>query len=173
MSGTTHHVIQRHIPEHNNPQAVGSLHIVGCDTSKGELNVFDCCFSYGQIIMNLVLLSLGNCQCRGMLTCLNPHAVYLWIVFKTCDWLYCLKWSVWWRGMLLERATGWLKSLKWLLLTYMYYIIWKGFLKTKWNSPSLTFICMVSSHLSACWPWSSHLSGWTEQYRHCNTSVVS
>jgi len=28
-------VLQDHVPEHTNPQAVGSLHVVGCDTSKG------------------------------------------------------------------------------------------------------------------------------------------
>ena len=173
MSGVTHPVTQHHVPQHSDPQAAGSLHIVGCDTSKGCIECFWLSHLVWTVYCETCFVVTGNCQCGGMLTCLNPNAVYLWIVFKKRDWLYCLKWCVWWRGMLLEGATGWMKSLKWLLFTYMYYIMWKGFLKTKWNSPSLTFICMVSSHWSGCWPRSSHSSGLTGQYRHCNTCVVS
>jgi len=35
MSGTAHPELQRHIPERPNPQAVGSLNVVDCDTSEG------------------------------------------------------------------------------------------------------------------------------------------
>ena len=104
------------------------------------MNDFDWHFLYGQSIVRLVLLSLGNCQCGGMLTCLNPHAVYLWIVFKKHDQLYCLKWSVWWRGMLLEGATDWMKSLKWLLFTYIYVLYnMKGIFKNKMKFTHFNF----------------------------------
>jgi hypothetical protein len=90
--------------------------------------------------MNLVLLSLGNCQCGGM-TCLNLHAVYLWIVLKKHDWLLLCEVICLVERHVLKRSS-WLVEASEMTTTYMYVLYsMKGIFKNK----------MKFTHFNFCW----------------------